>query len=179
MNYTNTKVTLKNRPVGYPKEEDFEIINENIDHLDNGEVIIEVLWLSLDPYMRGRMSAAKSYASPLEIGEVITGGAVGKVIESKCPSFSIGDIVEGFSIGWQKFSKVKSHSIRKINPDLAPIQTAVGVLGIASPKTVLPTVCTVEPIASWATLLLALVLALPESLLIAISVNVWLFCAIR
>jgi NADPH-dependent curcumin reductase CurA len=130
MNYTNTKVILKNRPVGYPKEEDFEIINENIDHLDNGEVIIEVLWLSLDPYMRGRMSAAKSYASPLEIGEVITGGAVGKVIESKCPSFSIGNIVEGFSIGWQKFSKVKSHSIRKINPDLAPIQTAVGVLGM-------------------------------------------------
>jgi NADPH:quinone reductase len=130
MIYTNTKVILKNRPVGYPKEEDFEIVHEKTDHLDNGEVIIEVLWLSLDPYMRGRMSAAKSYAAPLEIGEVITGGAVGKILESKCPNFSVGNIVEGFSIGWQKFAKVKSHSIRIINPDLAPIQTALGVLGM-------------------------------------------------
>ena len=130
MNYVNTKVILKSRPVGYPKETDFDIINEKIDMLANGEVIIEVLWLSLDPYMRGRMSAAKSYAAPLEIGEVITGGAVGKIIESKCPNFSIGNIVEGFSIGWQKFSKVKSHSIRKVNPDIAPIQTAVGGLGM-------------------------------------------------
>ena len=130
MNYTNTKVILNSRPVGYPKEQDFDIISDKINHLDNGEVIIEVIWLSLDPYMRGRMSAAKSYASPLEIGEVITGGAVGKIIESKCPNFAIGNIVEGFSIGWQKFSKVKSHSIRQINPKLAPIQTAVGVLGM-------------------------------------------------
>ena len=128
--YTNTKVILKNRPVGYPKEEDFEIVHEKIDYLDNGEVIIEVLWLSLDPYMRGRMSAAKSYAAPLKIGDVITGGAVGKIVESKCPNFSVGNIVEGFSIGWQKFAKVKSHSIRIINPDLAPIQTALGVLGM-------------------------------------------------
>ena len=130
MIFTNTKVVLKSRPVGYPKEEDFEIVHDKIDHLDKGEVIIEVLWLSLDPYMRGRMSAVKSYAAPLEIGEVITGGAVGKIVESKCPNFSVGNIVEGFSIGWQKFAKVKSHSIRIINPDLAPIQTALGVLGM-------------------------------------------------
>ena len=130
MIHTNTKVILKNRPVGYPKEEDFEIVHEKIDYLDNGEVIIEVLWLSLDPYMRGRMSAAKSYAAPLKIGDVITGGAVGKIVESKCPNFAVGNIVEGFSIGWQKFAKVKSHSIRIINPDLAPIQTALGVLGM-------------------------------------------------
>ena len=130
MIHTNTKVILKNRPVGYPREEDFEIVHEKIDYLDNGEVIIEVLWLSLDPYMRGRMSAAKSYAAPLKIGDVITGGAVGKIVESKCPNFSVGNIVEGFSIGWQKFAKVKSHSIRIINPDLAPIQTALGVLGM-------------------------------------------------
>jgi len=130
MIYANTKVILKNRPVGYPREEDFEIVHEKIDYLDNGEVIIEVLWLSLDPYMRGRMSAAKSYAAPLKIGDVITGGAVGKIVESKCPNFSVGNIVEGFSIGWQKFAKVKSHSIRIINPDLAPIQTALGVLGM-------------------------------------------------
>ena len=130
MNYINTKVILKSRPDGYPKEQDFDIISDKIDQLDNGEVIIEVLWLSLDPYMRGRMSAVKSYAAPLEIGEIITGGAVGKIIESKCPNFSIGNIVEGFSIGWQKFAKVNSHSIRKINPDIAPIQTAVGILGM-------------------------------------------------
>ena len=130
MNYKNTKIILKNRPVGYPKETDFEIKYSEINKLENNEVIIKVLWLSLDPYMRGRMSAAKSYASPIEIGEVITGGAVGQIVESKCPNFLVGDIVEGFTIGWQKFCKTNTHNIRKINPDIAPIQTALGVLGM-------------------------------------------------
>ena len=97
MNYKNTKITLSNRPVGYPKETDFEIKYSEINKLENNEVIIKLLWLSLDPYMRGRMSAAKSYASPIEIGEVITGGAVGQIVESKCPNFLVGDIVEGFT----------------------------------------------------------------------------------
>ncbi len=130
MNYKNTKITLKNRPVGYPKETDFEIKYSEINKLENNEVIIKLLWLSLDPYMRGRMSAAKSYASPIEIGEVITGGAVGQIVESKCPNFLVGDIVEGFTIGWQKYSKTLSHNLRKIDKNLAPIQTALGVLGM-------------------------------------------------
>ena len=76
------------------------------------------------------MSEAKSYASPIKIGEVITGGAVGKVVSSKCPNFKEGDIVEGFTLGWQEYAKVNSKMVRKIDKSLAPIQTAVGVLGM-------------------------------------------------
>ena len=75
--------------------------------LNYGEVLVKILWLSLDPYMRGRMSEAKSYAAPIKIGEVITGGAVGKIIASKCPNIVEGDIVEGFTLGWQEYAKHK------------------------------------------------------------------------
>ena len=105
MRYQNKKVILKKRPDGFPKIDDFELVENIIDNLEHGEIIIEVIWLSLDPYMRGRMSEAKSYASPIKIGDVITGGAVGKVLQSKCSRFNAGDIVEGFTIGWQKFCK--------------------------------------------------------------------------
>ena len=64
--------------------------------------------------MRGRMSSAKSYALPIQIGEVIT-EAVGKIIESKCPKFNLGDIVEGFTIGWQKYAKINTNNIRKVD----------------------------------------------------------------
>lgn len=130
MKYLNKKIVLKNRPNGFPILENFEIRQEEINQLRYGQVIIEIIWLSLDPYMRGRMSLAKSYALPIEIGEVITGGAVGKVIESNCPRFIVGDIVEGFTLGWQKYAKVSTNNIRKVDQKLAPIQTAVGVLGM-------------------------------------------------
>ncbi len=130
MLYNNEKVILKSRPTGFPVLDNFDIVKEDINDLEYGQVIIEVIWLSLDPYMRGRMSQAKSYASPIQIGEVITGGAVGKIVESKCPKFDIGDIVEGFTIGWQKYARISSNNIRKIDPNIAPIQTSVGVLGM-------------------------------------------------
>ena len=90
MNIINKKVVLKNRPKGFPKLDDFEIVTEEIPSLNYGEVLVKILWLSLDPYMRGRMSEAKSYAPPIKIGEVITGGAVGKIIASKCPNIAEG-----------------------------------------------------------------------------------------
>ena len=130
MNIINKKVVLKNRPEGFPKLDDFEIVTEEIPSLNYGEVLVKILWLSLDPYMRGRMSEAKSYAPPIKIGEVITGGAVGKIIASKCPNIAEGDIVEGFTLGWQEYATIKSSLVRKIDPTIAPIQTAVGVLGM-------------------------------------------------
>ena len=130
MLFNNVKVILKSRPSGFPKLENFDVVKEKINELEYGQVIIEVIWLSLDPYMRGRMSQAKSYASPIEIGEVITGGAVGQIVESRCPKFDVGNIVEGFTIGWQKYARVSSNNIRKIDPNIAPIQTSVGVLGM-------------------------------------------------
>ena len=128
--YKNIKIVLKKRPVGYPKEDDFEIIKEDISEFSSGEVILEVVWLSLDPYMRGRMSTAKSYAEPVSLGQVITGGAVGKIVESKCSNFVKGEIVEGFTIGWQKYARITSSKLRKVDEKIAPIQTAVGVLGM-------------------------------------------------
>ena len=130
MNFVNKKVILKKRPVGFPKLDDFDFHIENINEAKYGEVIIKVLWLSLDPYMRGRMSAAKSYALPIKIGNVITGGAVGEVVLSNCPNFKEGDIVEGFTLGWQEYAKVNSKQVRKVDKNLGPIQTAVGVLGM-------------------------------------------------
>ena len=130
MNFVNKKVILKKRPVGFPKLDDFDFHIENIKEANYGEVIIKVLWLSLDPYMRGRMSAAKSYALPIKIGSVITGGAVGEVVLSNCPNFKEGDIVEGFTLGWQEYAKVNSKQVRKVDKNLGPIQTAVGVLGM-------------------------------------------------
>ncbi len=130
MNYENIKVVLKKRPEGYPSLDDFDIRKEVIKSINHGEVIIQILWLSLDPYMRGRMSEAKSYAEPIKLGEVITGGAVGRVVSSKCFKYKEGDIVEGFTLGWQKYVKIETSKIRKIDVDIAPIQTAVGVLGM-------------------------------------------------
>ena len=130
MLFKSTQVILKKRPVGYPQEEDFEIREIEINKLNYGEVIVEVNWLSLDPYMRGRMSSAKSYANPIEIGEVVTGGAVGKIVESNCPLYKKGEIVEGFTIGWQSYARISSIKLRKVDENLAPIQTAVGVLGM-------------------------------------------------
>ena len=126
----NEKIILNKRPVGFPREDDFKIVSEKIESINYGEVIIEILWLSLDPYMRGRMSEAKSYALPIKIGEVITGGAVGKVVVSNCPNYKIGEIVEGFTLGWQKYAKTTTKYIRRVDSTLAPIQTAVGVLGM-------------------------------------------------
>ena len=130
MNYKNRQVVLKKRPVGFPRLEDFEIKSEIIQEINYGEVLVKILWLSLDPYMRGRMSEAKSYAPPIKLGSVITGGAVGEVVISKCPHYKEGDIIEGFTLGWQEYAKVNTNLIRKIDTTLAPIQTSLGILGM-------------------------------------------------
>ena len=127
---TNRQVLMKTRPVGMPKLENFEVVESKVPEVRHGEILIKILWLSLDPYMRGRMSEAKSYAASLNEGDLIIGGAVGKVINSQNYEYKEGDIVEGFTLGWQEYAIATPASIRKINPDLAPIQTAVGVLGM-------------------------------------------------
>ena len=85
-------------------------------------------WLSLDPYMRGRMSEARSYAKPTEVGEPMTGQAVGEVVESNDPRFSPGDTVVG-QLGWQDYAVARGGTLRKVDPALAPPQTALHVLG--------------------------------------------------
>jgi NADPH-dependent curcumin reductase CurA len=125
----NKQITLAARPVGFPKETDFKLIETPLPELKDGEFLVKSLYLSLDPYMRGRMNDAKSYAPAVQLGEVMVGGVVGKVLESKNANFQPGDIVE-HSVGWQEYAVSDGKGVRKIDPALAPITTALGILGM-------------------------------------------------
>jgi len=126
---SNIKVLLAARPKGYPRNEDFLVIESEIPKIKEGELLVKIDWLSLDPYMRGRMNDVKSYAPSVEVGEVMVGGAVGTIIESRTSLFSTGEIVEG-SFGWQSYALSNGLGLRKINPELGPIQSSIGVLGM-------------------------------------------------
>ena len=123
------KWTLASRPEGYPAMENFRMVESPIKGPDSNELLIQTMWLSLDPYMRGRMAAARSYAEPVAIGGVMEGTVVGRVIESRARGFSPGDIVEA-SLGWQDCGVVNAQLARKIDVSLAPVSTALGVLGM-------------------------------------------------
>jgi NADPH-dependent curcumin reductase CurA len=129
MTATNTKVLLKKRPDGDPKASDLEIVTEEVAAIEDGEILTRTIYLSLDPYMRGRMSDARSYAEPTPLGGVMTGGAVSVVEKSKNENFKEGDIVLGHT-GWQAYAVTDGKGIRRIRPSGAPISTAVGVLGM-------------------------------------------------
>ena len=125
----NRQIVLAARPTGYPKESDFSLIEQPIPTPGDAEVLIRVIYLSLDPYMRGRMNEAPSYAPSVRIGGVMVGGTVGKVLQSNHPGFVKGDIVVGMS-GWQEYAVSDGKDLRKIDPQVAPISTALGVLGM-------------------------------------------------
>jgi NADPH-dependent curcumin reductase CurA len=125
----NRRILLAARPDGAPKESDFEMVEEPVPEPANGEVVTRTIYLSLDPYMRGRMNEGRSYAKPVEIGQVMTGGAVGQVIASKNPDFAEGDIVFGYT-GWQDYGCAPGKAFRKLDPASAPISTALGILGM-------------------------------------------------
>lgn len=125
----NIQVLLANRPDGWVKESDFNIVESDIPSPGPGEVLIENSWLSLDPYMRGRMNASKSYAAATEIGEVMVGGTVGKVISSQLPRFREGDHVVG-SNGWQLYALSTGEGLSKIDPQLVAPSAYLGVCGM-------------------------------------------------
>ena len=125
----NRQVVLASRPNGKPQANNFTIAEAPIPAPEDGQVLSKTIYLSLDPYMRGRMNAGKSYADPVEIDEVMSGGTVGQVIESKNPGFSAGDFVFGYG-GWQEFWLQDGKKLKKVDPQLAPISTATGVLGM-------------------------------------------------
>ena len=126
---TNVKVILKSRPVGEPKPTDFAVISEPPPKPGSGEVLCRTLYLSLDPYMRGRISGVKSYTAPVEIGQVIFGGTVSEIVESNHPKWQRGDLVMGYD-GWQSYGVSNGAALRKLDPRDAPISTALGVLGM-------------------------------------------------
>ncbi len=125
----NRQITLASRPVGLPKVSDFHLVYSPLPSPVAGEVLVRALYLSLDPYMRGRMNEGASYAQPVAIGEVMTGGAVAVVVESEDPQFRAGDAVEGM-LGWQEYAVVPGSALKKLDPGLASISSVLGVLGM-------------------------------------------------
>ncbi|MFT5572515.1 MAG: NADPH-dependent curcumin reductase CurA [Cryomorphaceae bacterium] len=131
MTYTNRAVVLAARPQGEPKQSDFRIEESKMPALEQGQVLIKTLWLSLDPYMRPMMNDAKSYANPVPLGGVIVGESVGEVIESRSEKFSVGDHVTSYS-GWQAYSVANDTNpmIYKIRPAGVPLQAYLGAAGM-------------------------------------------------
>ena len=126
---TYRRVVLVRRPPGEPAESDFRVEEVPMPDPKHGEVLVKVAYLSLDPYQRGRMRDAASYAAPVGLGEVMTGGIVGEVVKSSSPRFGVGEIVED-RLGWQEYAIGGAPTMRKVDPSLAPISTANGVLGM-------------------------------------------------
>jgi hypothetical protein len=123
------RIVLAARPVGFPTESDFRLETVLVREPADGEVLVRTLYLSLDPYMRVRMSGERSYAPPIPLGETMIGGVVGEVERSRDARFAAGDIVEG-RVGWQELGSVPGESLRRVDPRLGPISTALGVLGM-------------------------------------------------
>jgi NADPH:quinone reductase len=125
---TNRRVTLAERPVGFPKDSDFAIDEIEAAEPGAGEVLVRALWVSVDPYQRGRMSEARSYAKKLELGDVITSQSVGEVVESHDGRFAPGDLVVG-QLGWQEYAVARGGSLRRIPELLDPPTLALHVVG--------------------------------------------------
>ena len=123
------EVILARRPEGAPQESDFELRDAPEATLDDGDVLIRNVYVSVDPYMRSRMSGIRTYVGPYEVGEPIDGGAVGRVVESRHPGFAEGDWVLSM-LGWRETGVVPGDHLRKLDPELAPPSAALGVLGM-------------------------------------------------
>jgi len=121
-------ITLAQRPVGAPKDEDFKLESRPIPTPGDGEVLVRVHYMSLDPYMRGRMNDAKSYAEPVALGDIMEGGAAGEVLTSNHPQFAPGDMVFGM-FGWATHGIQHGSMLRKLDTSV-PITTSLGVLGM-------------------------------------------------
>ncbi|MFJ6831602.1 NADP-dependent oxidoreductase [Streptomyces sp. NPDC091209] len=120
---------LVSRPVGWPQPTDFELVEAEVRQPGPGEVLVRNAYVSVDPYMRGRMSAAKSYVAPFELGKTMQGGAVGEVIASNAEGIEAGDHVLHF-LGWREYATVDAKQAVKVDPEAAPLSTYLGVLGM-------------------------------------------------
>jgi NADPH-dependent curcumin reductase CurA len=123
------RIVLASRPVGEPTLDNFRSEKVPLTQPGSGQMLLRTLWLSLDPYMRGRMSDAPSYAKSVGIGDVMEGGTVSEVVASNIPRFAKGEIVVGRT-GWQTHALSDGAGLQKVDPTRAPIQTALGVLGM-------------------------------------------------
>ena len=129
MSTINRQFRLAARPVGLPKPSDWTFTQEPVGEPKDGEFLVKILYLSLDPAMRGWMNEGKSYIPPVGIGEVMRAGAVGRVIASKHPKFAVGEHVSG-SLGVQEYAISDGRGITKVDPRLAPLPVYLGTLGM-------------------------------------------------
>lgn len=123
------EIRLRNRPIGMPRSGDFELVSVRVPEPREGEVLVRNIYMSVDPYMRGRMNDQESYIPPFELAKPLEGGCVGQVVASKKGGFEVGDHVLGMR-GWREYYLSDGSELMKIDPGLAPIQAYLGVLGM-------------------------------------------------
>jgi NADPH-dependent curcumin reductase CurA len=125
----NRQFELAAVPSGMPKVSDFRLVSLPRPTPGDGQILLKTAFWSVDPYMRGRITGVKTYADPVLVGDVMQGGTVGEVVESHHPRFAVGDFVVGMW-GWQEYALSDGKGMQKLNPQLAPVSTALGVLGM-------------------------------------------------
>lgn len=125
----NKQIRLESRPSGWVTEENFRLTEEAVPEPADGQVLVRNVFMSVDPYMRGRMNDIKSYVPPFQIGEVLQASAVGQVVESRFDGIDKGDYVSGM-LGWENYSVSDGRSLRKVHPGLAPLSYHLGILGM-------------------------------------------------
>ncbi|MEM7348280.1 MAG: NADP-dependent oxidoreductase [Chloroflexota bacterium] len=128
-NDTNREIHLKSRPTGMPTAENFELVSISIPEPKSGEVLVRNIYMSVDPYMRGRMIDRKSYTPPFQLGEPLAGGCVGQIVTSNGSKFQPGDFVLGM-LGWREYYVSAEKYLTKIDPSLAPLQSFLGTMGM-------------------------------------------------
>ncbi|MGN2244497.1 NADP-dependent oxidoreductase [Frateuria sp. GZRR33] len=125
----NRQITLASRPVGAPTPANFDLTERPVPEPGEGELLLRNLYLSLDPYMRGRMSDAESYAAPMAVGDVMVGGTVARVLASRHPDWQAGDLVLAYG-GWQDYALSDGRGLSRLDPGMAQPSLALGVLGM-------------------------------------------------
>lgn len=123
------QILFAKRPQGMPNHENFQFAETELPAIQAGELLVKTLYLSVDPYMRGRMNDAKSYIPPFQVGQVLSGGVVGQVIASHHEKFRPGDFVSG-TLPWQDYAISNGAGLHTVNPSHAPVSTALGILGM-------------------------------------------------
>ena len=123
------EVRLKSRPQGEPTASNFELVETTVADPAEGQVLVRNHFMSVDPYMRGRMNDVKSYTPPFKLGEALDGGAVGQVIRSRSPDLQEGDFVSGMG-GWREYAVAPAKSYARVDPQMGPLQAFLGVLGM-------------------------------------------------
>jgi hypothetical protein len=123
------EIRLRSRPQGMPSDDNFELVEQEIATPAEGEVLIRNLCMSVDPYMRGRMNDTKSYVPPFEVGDPLSGGAIGEVVESRTSDFKAGDVVSSI-FGWREYFVAPAKMLRAVNRDFTPLSIHLGTLGM-------------------------------------------------